>query len=486
MTVLVMLVAVPAAQAVDIPVNTTADEYGNPPASCSLREAITSAQTNAAFGGCSAGLGSDTIKLPAGTYKITRAGAVEELNVTGDFDVTGTDSLAIRPATNTDKVIVDGNALDRVFDQQGSNSLAITGLDVIGGKTIGIGEDGGGIRNSSGTMSIEATTVSGSSTNYSGGGIAVYNSLGMINSTVSGNSAIQNGGGLYMPGGSLTTVKSSTITGNTADSDTDDTGDGGGFYDNASNGVNFFNVLDAANSDSSPTPANQTPDCYSNSTKFFPRFVLSKQPLGAGGCLVGFNPGTNLVAADAKIGPLAGNGGPTPTHALLVGSPAIGAGGSAPPDQCPATDQNGNGRSAGACDIGAVQYVAPVVLPPPPPPPTTPGMAKLKIRKVLPKRKKLRRGRKLKIKLVVRNEGTVAASNVKVCLKLKNRKSRKALKTKGKPCRKFASVAAGAVVRPKIKLTNRNQASLGKYRVLAVTKGSLLNLSKRSFKVKLR
>ena len=39
--------------------------------SCSLREAITAANDDAAFGGCSAGSGADTIFLPAGIYTLT-------------------------------------------------------------------------------------------------------------------------------------------------------------------------------------------------------------------------------------------------------------------------------------------------------------------------------------------------------------------------------------------------------------------------------
>jgi hypothetical protein len=47
---------------------------------------------------------------------------------------------------------------------------------------------------------------------------------------------------------------------------------------------------------------------------------------------------TNKVIGDAVIGPLANNGGPTWTHALLPGSPGIDAGDDA---ACPATDQRG-------------------------------------------------------------------------------------------------------------------------------------------------
>jgi hypothetical protein len=58
--------------------------------------------------------------------------------------------------------------------------------------------------------------------------------------------------------------------------------------------------------------------------------------------------------ADPKLGPLANNGGPTLTMALLPGSPAIDAGNTS---LAPATDQRGFPRPAGlAADIGAFEY----------------------------------------------------------------------------------------------------------------------------------
>jgi len=69
----VLLIAQPlsVARAAAINVDTTDDEYNTDPAECSLREAIQAANTDAAFGGCDAGSGDDTISLPAGTYTFT-------------------------------------------------------------------------------------------------------------------------------------------------------------------------------------------------------------------------------------------------------------------------------------------------------------------------------------------------------------------------------------------------------------------------------
>jgi len=65
---------------------------------------------------------------------------------------------------------------------------------------------------------------------------------------------------------------------------------------------------------------------------------------------------SDLVGLDPKIGPLQDNGGPTWTHALLPGSPAIDAGDSTL-YQVPTDDQRGVPRPQGvAVDIGAFEY----------------------------------------------------------------------------------------------------------------------------------
>lgn len=465
-----MLTAVPAAGAVNIEVQTTLDEYNGTPGVCSLREAITAAQTNSAFDGCPAGSGADVIDVPAGEYKITRAGADEDANVTGDFDITGTNALTIQSTGVPGVVTVNGNGLDRVFDQQGNNSLSIRNLWIKGG-VLTLIEDGGGIRNSMGTLSVEGSTISGNSSKYSAGGIAVYSSMSMVNSTVSGNTSDGNGGGLYFPGGSTGTVKSSTITGNTADFDAEGSGEGGGFNDSAATSVNFFNVILAANRDLSPV--SKSPDCFSG-PNFYPRFVVSTQALGAGDCLIGFaNPG-NQVVPDAKIGALSyNNDGQTPTHPLLADSPARGTGGTVAPDQCPATDQNGLARSATSCDIGSVIYVAP-------------EPAKLLIAKIGPAKKKVKRGKTIKIKLKITNFGGTDAAAVKTCLALKDKKAKKALKVKGPKCKALGTIATGASKSAVIKVSAKKKAKKKAFTVVSSVQATGLSKATRPFKVKVK
>ena len=66
---------------------------------------------------------------------------------------------------------------------------------------------------------------------------------------------------------------------------------------------------------------------------------------------------SDQIIGDALIGPLGGNGGPTQTHALLPGSPAIDTAADA---ACPAIDQRGVTRPQGPhCDVGAFEVQVP-------------------------------------------------------------------------------------------------------------------------------
>ena len=156
--------------------------------------------------------------------------------------------------------------------------------------------------------------------------------------TISGNSTPGNGGGLALawPGESIV---ASTIVDNQADSDGDGLGDGGGIYTTGL--VTISSSIIARNSD----VGGEAPDCFGTLNS-------SKNLIGSGvGCSFHDSTG-DLFNADPMLAPLADNGGPTPTHALLQGSPAIDAAGA-----CSDTDQRGIARPQGAaCDIGAFEF----------------------------------------------------------------------------------------------------------------------------------
>src|SRR5207249_2638499 len=83
-------------------------------------------------------------------------------------------------------------------------------------------------------------------------------------------------------------------------------------------------------------------------------------PVSANYCLIGtaaaatVGGGNNIMGVGPRLGPLADNGGPTQTCALLAGSPAIDGGSNALSQGL--TDQRGLARTVGvSVDIGAVE-----------------------------------------------------------------------------------------------------------------------------------
>ncbi len=227
----------------------------------------------------------------------------------------------------------------------------------ISGNSTPVGGASGGIHSSSSTVMIDSSTISGNSANY-GGGIT-HSGVGILmtitNSTISGNSARINGGGVSVVQGDLV-VRHSTITGNRADSDSNGTGNGGGIFVayNPSN-VTIDHTIVAGNFRSTST----RDDISGAATA---RYSLVGVNSGVtitdnGGNLIG----TGATPINPLLGPLFDNGGPTLTHALLPGSPAIDAGDTAlvaGMGLVPMFDQRGDPfvRAFGArIDIGACE-----------------------------------------------------------------------------------------------------------------------------------
>ena len=104
------------AHAATIVVNGTADVIAND-GQCTLREAITAANTDtvsgAAAGECAAGVITDTITLPAGTYTLALSGYSEDNNATGDLDLKS--DITINGA-DADTTIIDADQKDRVME----------------------------------------------------------------------------------------------------------------------------------------------------------------------------------------------------------------------------------------------------------------------------------------------------------------------------------------------------------------------------------
>jgi hypothetical protein len=214
------------------------------------------------------------------------------------------------------------------------------------------GNTGGGIRNS-GSMSISGSTIAGNTGRLSGGGIMTgpYD-LNISNSTISGNTTDSAGGGIYAQGvfqGNVyispsVELTSTTITLNTARAT------GGGIWVHVfqNNHGRIFprNTIVAGNS-----TAGSGPDV--NGPVLSLGYNLVGQTDGSTGWVGSDDTGSSTEPLDPRLSPLRDNGGPTPTHAVLVGSPAIAAG---DPGLGYTLDQRGTPRSFVLYpDVGAFQ-----------------------------------------------------------------------------------------------------------------------------------
>jgi hypothetical protein len=191
---------------------------------------------------------------------------------------------------------------------------------------------GGGIVNS-GSLTLINCVVSGNSTGGGparggdGGGIFVGQfGATLINTTVSGNSTgAGGGGGVFSTFGSLT-LTNSTVTANS--------GLGvsySGDPSNPSQSATVRNTIIAGNGSGGSGP--DVSGAFSSQ---------GHNLIGNVGTATGFNAagdmaGTSASLINPRLGPLADNGGPTRTHALLAGSPALDAG-----DNSLAKDANNN------------------------------------------------------------------------------------------------------------------------------------------------
>ncbi|MGB0120567.1 MAG: hypothetical protein WBP55_06415 [Solirubrobacterales bacterium] len=87
--------------------------------------------------------------------------------------------------------------------------------------------------------------------------------------------------------------------------------------------------------------------------------------------------------------------------------------------------------------------------------------ANLKIKKVKPKKPKVKRGKKVKFKVTAKNTGDATAEDTSLCLKL-SKGVKKRLKPKGKACQKLGALAQGQTKTVAFKLVAANKAKRGK------------------------
>jgi len=286
---------------------------------------------------------------------------IDAAGVSGVITLTSGQLLVEKRVTingaGADVLAVDGNATSSVF-QIGTGAtaptVAISALTIRNAQ----GGFGGGILNGSGaTLTITNSTISGNTAAF-GGGIFNSGPLTIANTTVTGNTASE-GGGIYS-NGSLTIINS-TISGNTVNSD------GGGIFNlgtvaitnstlssnSASFGGGIFTIGTVEIGDS-VLKAGASVVNIANDGGTVTSLGYNLSTDDGGGFLTG--PG-DQINTDPLLGPLQDNGGPTFTHALLPGSPAIDMGDPnfTPP---PFFDQRGSGSSRvvnGRIDIGSFE-----------------------------------------------------------------------------------------------------------------------------------
>ena len=281
----------------------------------SLRDAVL--QFNA-----DTGTGDDTIQLLAGTYALTIqnvGGRHETAGLTGDLNLTRASHHWIIQAagsSGTNPTIIDARQLqDRVFEIVTPGTQVVFRNLIIQG---GLAQDHG----SDGALAVTTDAL--------GGGIAIYGThpVTLTNVTVTANRANTgggsfHGGGIFVFSGSATLLHNTLMAGNlrgatgTTRDDVFGALDPGGDYNLIGDGTGMTGISAGVN-------GNQV--------------------------------GSARSPIDAVLGPLQDNGGPTLTHALLSGSPAIDAGNNR---YATDWDQRGPGYPRivnGIIDIGAFEY----------------------------------------------------------------------------------------------------------------------------------
>lgn len=248
---------------------------------------------------------------------------------------------------------------DNVAEQNGGGLWSFRPVQLSETRIIGnMAIDGAGIHHSSNDFTGANCTIAGNLASGNGGGMHITRPVALDSCTLSGNQAVLDGGGLYL-GSSFAelTGVNLTLSGNSA-------GAGGGGLRNFDGRFHLVTTTIAAN-------LALAGGGLSNAQAAANRILDNSLVAGnAGGDVEGLytDLGYNLVqdgtgishgmslAADPLLLPLADNGGPTLTHALAPGSPAIGSGNCA--DDTVLVDQRGVERpQPPGCDIGAFESV---------------------------------------------------------------------------------------------------------------------------------
>ncbi|HEX4796106.1 MAG TPA: choice-of-anchor Q domain-containing protein [Humisphaera sp.] len=317
-------------------------------------------------------------------------------------------------------VTVNGNAKSQAFVIAKAVTAKIHGVNVVNCHS---SVSGGGAIINSGTLTFEAATIARNTSAFGGGAIQNLQSLTLTNVTVSGNIANGHGGGLENYGAvrsCIATLTDVTFTGNksnigggggiasdtnaqpgkttlllrnvTIAGNTSAVAGGGILLDASNSGTSFFGVTIANNTGANGgglldnagvnaligntiiagNTGGTTPDVH-GAVKSSGHNLIGKTN-GSTGWIATDLLGTIAAPLNAKLGPLANNGGPTQTLLPLAASPAIDHGSNALIPTGITTDQRGLPRIInGVVDIGAVEVQPSIVVAGPPNQTTTLG-----------------------------------------------------------------------------------------------------------------
>jgi len=264
-----------------------------------------------------------------------------------NFSTRGTANLTVSNCMCSNNSAFDGGAIVN-YAPGGIATSVVSNTTLTGNSAIEQAGRAGAIHNDAGSvggramMTVRNCTLSNNSTDYAGGGI--YNSAGNLqvsNCTFSGNSANGNGGGIYTEyDQAAVRIINCTFSGNSA-------GSGGSIYCQGDTTVTVGNTIfkRGASGENIYNAAHFVSAGHNLSNDA----AGGDNSHGSGGLL---NQPGDIRNTDPKIGPLADNGGPTQTMALLPNSPAIDAGNDA---TAPPSDQRGYLRN-GTSDIGAFEF----------------------------------------------------------------------------------------------------------------------------------
>ncbi|MDX6576990.1 MAG: large repetitive protein, partial [Blastocatellia bacterium] len=351
-------------EASTIMVNSTTDVADGSDGLCTLREAITAANTDTASGvvagECGAGGGPDTIDLTGLSGTITLTDKLPNITSAMTFSGPGQNQLTISANNLPDTrvfglfplspvavnfsglTIANGNAN---HDVGGAIYVQTTAAVTVTNCTLrnNFAVLGGAIGNSSsGTFDLINSTVRNNSAGTAGGIYSGSGTFNIINSTINNNTASGgsgNGGGIVEGSGTLN-VMNSTISDNASGG-----GNGGAIYHQSNTPINITNTTisnnscttlgGGINSNNGATVQIRNSIISGNLSTMANGRDLSGTFTSLGHNLIsrsgGFSGITNGVNSDMVdvnplLSPLANYGGTTQTLALKAGSPALDAG----------------------------------------------------------------------------------------------------------------------------------------------------------------